>query len=177
MKKLIIMLALAFGGSAVLPSTAHAAPYCGLYWTLLPHAAFDFQTNEVVSDVQTDQLNECYDTMTIYFNGPSSGYTIQYVNEVTEEGTGAPVPLEGDAQLQIHLRAPGYDAQGAQIYPGNTGEALPGVDVSDYQTFREAKFAGRSANAIRLGLGVREKLPMRITKMPDRIVIRVAHQF
>ncbi|WP_436842701.1 AMIN-like domain-containing (lipo)protein [Streptomyces flaveolus] len=55
------------------------------------------------------------------------------------------------------------------------GEALPGVNISKYRTFRGTRSGGTFEGRTQVGLGVRARLPLRVTQLDDRIVVDVAH--
>ncbi len=102
------------------------------------------------------------------------------MSSVSEEGSGDPVPLRGAADLQIVIKAPAYDDDGNPTYsPANTSEL---VNVSGYRTFRQVAFAGSFEGQTTIGLGVRARLPMRVTRLAgpgagQRVVIDVAHHW
>ena len=62
-------------------------------------------------------------------------------------------------------------------YPGKVGKPLPGVNVSGYSTFRDAKFGGTFEGQSQVGLGVRARLPFRVLQLEDRVVVDVAHSW
>jgi len=92
--------------------------------------------------------------------------------------------VAGGAVIEVRVSAPAYDPEtGAATYPGRVGQRLPGVDLTGYRTFREAKFAGSFEGVTQVGLGVRARLPFRVFVLPGtpntdhvpRLVIDVAH--
>lgn len=96
---------------------------------------------------------------------------------VYADGSGQLIPLSGGAKLQIVLRAPAYNGAGNSTYPGVIGQKLPGVNLTGYQTFRDAKFAGSFEGQTTVGLGVRATLPFRVFKLDNRVVLDVAHRW
>ena len=60
-----------------------------------------------VTNVRTGQ-HYCFDRLVIDLNGPVAGYTVRYVPQVTQDGSGFPVPLRGQAFLQVTVNAPAY---------------------------------------------------------------------
>ena len=130
-----------------------------------------------VTNVRTGQ-HYCFDRLVIDLNGPVGGYTVRYVPQVTQDGSGLPIPLRGQAFLQVTVNAPAYDDKGDSTYnPANPKEL---TDVSGYQTFRQVAWAGSFEGYSSLGLGVRARLPFRVFTLagPDtgsRLVIDVAH--
>jgi hypothetical protein len=100
---------------------------------------------------------------------------------VTNDPSGKPVPLRGGAALAIVLKADDHDANGAPTYtPANRSEL---VDVSGYRTFRQVAWAGSFEGTTQIGLGVRARLPFRVTTLTGipgssngtRVIIDVAH--
>jgi hypothetical protein len=98
---------------------------------------------------------------------------VSYVDEVTEDATGDPVPLRGGAKLQVTVYAPAYDESWEPTYVYANRAEL--VDVTGFQTFRQVAWAGSWEGTTGVGLGVRARLPFRVFTVPDRIVIDVAH--
>ena len=49
--------------------------------------------------------------------------------------------------------------------------------MTGYQTFRAAKYGGSFEGVTLFGLGVRARLPFRVFKLDDRIVVDVAHSW
>jgi len=177
MKKVLIVLALALGVLAGVPAaSASAAPYCGITWGSTAKSSATTTTRSL-TNIRTGQ-HDCYDRMVFDLTGTgATGYSVQYVSNVYADGSGALIPLAGGAKLQIVVRAPAYNAQGQPTYPGVTGAKLPGVNLTGYKTFREAKFAGSFEGQTTVGLGVRALLPFRVTTSENHVIIDVAHQW
>ena len=172
----LIAVLMAVGSALVAPVPASAAPYCGLVWGSL--AKTDSAMSQAkVTNVRTGQ-HYCFDRLVVDLNGPVGGYTVRYVPQVTQDGSGLPVPLRGLAFLQITVNAPAYDDNGNATYnPANPNEL---TDVNGYQTFRQVAWAGSFEGYSSLGLGVRARLPFRVFTLagPDtgsRLVVDVAH--
>src|SRR6185295_10517087 len=91
----------AAGLGVLAPVPAAADPYCGQVWGSLSKADPDMSQAKVVN-VRTGQ-HYCFDRLVIDLNGPVAGYTIRYVPQVVQDGSGFPVPLRG--QAFIHLTA------------------------------------------------------------------------
>jgi hypothetical protein len=177
MKKLLIAL-LAIGVIAfILPgSSANAAPYCGITWGSLPKTAASAGNVGTVTNVRTGQ-QDCYDRMVVDATQPGAGYDVRYVSNVYAEGSGQPISLTGGAKLQVIVRSPSYNAAGSPTYAGKVNQPLPGANLTGYQTFKSAKFAGSFEGQSAIGLGVRAQLPFRVMKLDNRVVIDVAHQW
>ena len=176
MKKILLgIFASVFTVSGLLFSPVSAAPYCGITWGSLPKSAGTLSTPSL-TNIRTGR-HDCYDRMVVDLSGAASGYNVQYVDNVYADGSGKLIPLTGGAKLQIIVLNPAYDSSGQSTYPGVTGKALPGINLTGYQTFRDAKFAGSFEGQTTIGLGVRARLPFRVLTIGNRVVIDVAHRW
>jgi hypothetical protein len=130
-----------------------------------------------MANVRTGQ-HYCFDRLVLDLSGPGGGYNVRYVTGVSEDGSGRPVPLRGQAFLQVIAQNPAYDDNGNATYsPGNRNELS---NVSGYQTFRQVAYAGSFEGQTTIGLGVRARLPFRVFTLDgpgnaSRLVIDVAH--
>lgn len=171
---LLAILVAAMG--VVLPaSTATAEPYCGITWgsgtkTSLPSATAGAE----MVGLRAGQ-HDCYDRLVFDFNGPATGFWVSYVDTVTEDGSGTPIPLRGGARLSITVHAPAYDEHFNPTYTYANRSEL--VNVTGYQTFRQVAWAGSWEGTTMVGLGVRARLPFRVFTLPNQIVIDVAHRW
>ena len=178
-KKLTVWLVavlMAAGLGLLAPGPAAAAPYCGLTWGSLAKTEAAMSQAKVVN-LRTGQ-HYCFDRLVIDLNGRVAGYSLRYVPQVVQDGSGLPIPLRGQAFIQITVNAPAYDAGGKSTYnPGNKAELS---NVGGYQTFRQVAWAGSFEGYTSLGLGVRARLPFRVFALDgpgsgSRLVIDVAH--
>lgn len=131
--------------------------------------------------------HDCFDRVVLDINGPAEvGYVVRYVPVVTADGSGKPIPVAGEAALQVVVRAPaqGFDDSGHQ--PGRvlaeTGDAFyTAGQLADWQSLREIRFAGSFEGQCTVAVGVSEKLPFRVFTQLDRtdqvrkLVIDIAH--
>lgn len=170
--------ALSLVAGVTMSQPAAAAPYCGITWGSLPKTAADTSTKEeVLTNVRTGQ-HDCFDRMVVDTTAPGTGYDVRYVPNVYADGSGQLIPLSGGAKLQIVAQAPSYNpSTGTPTYGGIVGSPLPGINLTGYQTFRDAKFAGSFEGQSTVGLGVRATLPFRVMKLDNRVVIDVAHKW
>ena len=182
--RLFVLTVLTALASAGLTTTAHAAPYCGITWGSLPkaHTASD---TDMVHDVRAGR-HTCFDRLVVDVSGQDitfGSYDVRYVPLVREDGSGNAVPVRGDADLQIVLKAPAYDWYGNPTFdPANRREV---VDVAGYTTFRQVAYAGSFEGYTTLALGVRARTPFRVftlngTPRSDdgpKLVIDVAHRW
>lgn len=166
---LALGLAAATAPAAVGASSATAAPYCGIYWGSLAKSSAVSKA-PTVTGLRAGR-HTCYDRLVIDHKGPASGYTVRYVSQITQDGSGFPVPVAGGAKLQIITNATRY----------TTPPAMP--NVSGFTTFRGVVWAGSFEGQSTVGLGVRARLPFRVFTLNDtatgtsRLVIDVAHQW
>ena len=186
MKKILILAIITvFSVVGILPAaSANAAtPYCGITWGSLSKSANPYSTKQLI-DVRTGR-HSCYDRIVLQMNGTAAGYDVRYVDNVFVDGSGELIPLNGGAKLQIILKAPAYDPYtGMPTYSPIIDYAnpakhltLPGVNLTGYTTFRDARFAGTFEGQTTIGLGVRAHLPFRVFKLDNRVVIDVAHKW
>lgn len=132
-----------------------------------------------LEDIRTGQ-HECYDRMVfdVPGGGDQIGYHVQYVDRFHADPSGEYIPVAGGAILDIRVGAWSYDLEaGVPTYPGEVGESLPGVNISGYSTFRDTRFGGTFEGQTQVGLGVRARLPFRVTQLDDRVVVDVAHSW
>ncbi|MFF8542347.1 hypothetical protein ACF060_18785 [Streptomyces werraensis] len=168
-------------GPAVAASAAApaAATVCPTGWGSTDKAA-TAATSESVRNVRTGR-NDCYDRMVVDVPGAARGdlgYSVRYVDRLHQDGSGRHIPVSGGAILEVRVTAPAYDpGTGAATYPARSGHPLPGVDLTGYRTFRDARFAGSFEGDTQLGLGVRGRLPFRVLQLDGRLVIDVAHNW
>jgi hypothetical protein len=156
----------------VIPAgTASADPYCGITWGSADKTQAWTQQAEL-TNVRAGQ-QDCYDRLVIDFRGDVGGYFVSYVDEVTMDGSGNPVPLRGAGKLQVVVGGPAYDENGNLTYSFSNPAEL--VNVTGYQTFRQVAWAGSFEGQTTIGLGVRAHLPYRVFNLPNRIVVDVAH--
>lgn len=122
-------------GLSTLPASATPS-YCGLAWSSQDQSTSNY-SGATVADVRAGR-HECFDRLVIDLSGPTAGYRVGYVGTVTQEGSGAAVPLRGGAFLQIAVMAPAYDNAGNSTYNPPSRTEL--VGVNGYPTFRQAAF-------------------------------------
>ncbi|MGX1158724.1 AMIN-like domain-containing (lipo)protein [Streptomyces albogriseolus] len=159
------------------PAASAAATACPTGWGSTEKAA-TAATSESVRNVRTGR-NDCYDRMVVDVPGAARGdlgYSVRYVDRLHQDGSGRHIPVSGGAILEVRVTAPAYAPDtGAATYPARSGRPLPGVDLTGYRTFRDARFAGSFEGDTQLGLGVRGRLPFRVLQLDGRLVIDVAH--
>jgi hypothetical protein len=160
------------------PSSASATEgFCGISWGSLPKSAASTEVAPLTG--VRGGRHECYDRLVIDVRSPgANGYSVQYVSQIVQDGSGMVIPVRGGAKLQIVAMAPPYDDNGHSTFnPPNRREL---VNVTGWQTFRQVVDAGSFEGQTTIGLGVRARLPFRafILDGPSggsRLVIDVAH--
>jgi hypothetical protein len=153
-------------------ATAAAAPYCGITWGSLARTA-GATTMPQLTNVRAGR-HDCYDRLVLDVRGGAgTGYWVNYVTNVTADGSGHVVPVRGGAKLSIIAQAPSYDQDGVPTYTFANHKEL--VNVSGYRTFRQVAWAGSFEGNTTVGLGVRARLPFRVFTLPGKLVIDVAH--
>lgn len=176
MRRFLILLTTIAACAGLWTIPAAAAPAsCDLTWGSLDEKN-PASSRATVSDVRAGR-HDCFDRLVVDLAGPTAGYLVRYVDTVTEDGSGHPVPLRGGAFLQVTVNAPAYDDAGGATYrPADRTEL---VDVTGYRTFRQVAWAVSFEGQSSLGLGVRARLPFRVLTLddPSRVVIDVAHHW
>lgn len=166
------------GGLAVaVPASAQASPDCSVDWGSTAKTSTAYDTGPLV-DLRTG-THACYDRLVIDLEGDVTGYTVRY-DRVEVPGSGEAIALEGGADIEILVEAPGYDEDGDGTYlPADPDHA---VGVSDHETFRQVAWGSSFEGQSVIGLGVRARLPMRVFTLDgpgdgSRIVVDVAHHW
>jgi hypothetical protein len=172
----VATLTLTVGVLAVAP--AGAEPFCGITWgSGIKRSGPPNSPESPLDDVRVGR-HECFDRMVFDLDGLTGGYRIQYVDEVRQVATGDVIPLRaGGASLEIVLKLPAHDAEGTPTYDAVSPRRLPRVDLNGFRTFRVAKYGGSFEGRTIIGLGVRARLPFRVTELDNRIVLDVAHRW
>ena len=122
----------------------------------------------------------CFDRLVVDVAAPARGaYDVRYVPAVRADGSGTRVPLRGAADLQVVVSAPAYDPDtGRLVYrPAHRRELAP---TTGMRSLRQVAWAGSFEGQTTLGVGVRARLPFRVTVLPgpgrgSRVVVDVAH--
>ncbi|WP_449343959.1 AMIN-like domain-containing (lipo)protein [Streptomyces pilosus] len=174
-----VLATAAVPAAAVAAAPARAAVVCPTGWGSLAKSDSD-STVAPVRDIRTGR-HDCFDRMVVDVPGAASGdlgYSVRYVDRLYQDGSGRHIPVAGGAVLEIRVAAPSYTAEtGEATYPARAGHPLPGVNLTGYRTFRDARFAGSFEGETQVGLGTRARLPFRVLELPGRLVIDVAHSW
>ena len=185
---LFVTLALGTAPVAAVTSTSSAATStttttstCSAPWGSLAKQRTSSSTKRIVN-VRSGR-HACFDRLVVDINDAglgTPGFDVRYVARVAQDGSGATVPLRGDARLRLIVRAPAYDENGSTYEAANWNEL---VNVSGYRTFRQVAWAGTFEGQTTIGIGVRARLPMRafVLRGADgtghRVIVDVAHRW
>ena len=123
--------------------------------------------------------DECADRVEFELDGPAAGYAVSYVDQVIQDGSGAPLTVPGGARLQVQLQPPVPTTRpGQATYSGGSGEPLASVsglpDAAVGRVRRQLRgildVRGRRARPAAVpGVGRRR------TEARSRLVLEVAH--
>ncbi|MEU9368567.1 hypothetical protein AB0D71_28650 [Streptomyces avermitilis] len=101
----------------------------------------------------------------------------QYVDKLTAPGSPEGIPVSGGAILQISVGPNFGPSTGSESYPRQHGQPLPGVDITGYQTFTDTRYVDAPEDDVLVGVGVRARLPFRVTQSGDQLIVDVAHSW
>ncbi len=106
-----------------------------------------------------------YDRSVFEFSGPVPLIEVQYVNQLIEDRSGRPIPIAGNALLQLTMRpAQAHNDQGQPTAPLRVGFPLPNV--------KEVARAGDFEAVLTYGIGLAHKSEIRVITLtnPSRVV-------
>ena len=172
-RRFVLLSAISLLLLGVAPAAVSAAPAssCAVAWGSGTKATVGTATADMIG--LRAGRHACFDRLVFDFRGPVDGYWVSYVDQVTMDGSGEPVPVRGGARLSVSIGAPSYNQSYEETYiPANRREL---VNVTGYQTFRQAAWAGSWEGTTTVGLGVRARLPFRVFTLSDRVIVDVAH--
>ncbi len=180
LRLLVLLVTTALGALLAPSASAAAAPYCGITWGSLAKSGTHDPGRDTLRNVRAGQ-HACYDRLVLDLaHAPRfTAYSVRY-HGAEQQGSGYPIPLRG-VDMEIVLETHANDPAGrATFAPANRAEV---VDVSGFRTFRQVAWGGSFEGQTTLGLGVRARLPMRVTVLagapgyPDgaRVIVDVAH--
>jgi predicted small secreted protein len=126
-----------------------------------------------VTDVRTGR-HDGFDRVVFEVDGTGTpGWDVRYVDAATAQGSGADIPVEGDAILQVTITGIGLPTEtgideydGSQPLPGNGTEMVTEV-------VWDSTFEGTSVAFV----GMTDELPFRVYLLEDpaRVVLEVRH--
>ncbi|GGL05118.1 AMIN-like domain-containing (lipo)protein [Planomonospora parontospora] len=113
-----------------------------------------------------------YDRVVIDFRGDLPGYTVDWVPELVQDGSGEPIDVEGGAYLQVtmlpanaHTEEGTPTLTGGPILQAGLGNVRSVVKTGDFEA------------VVGVGIVLERRAGFRVTeqKQPNRLVIDVAH--
>lgn len=130
-----------------------------------------------VDDIRSGR-HDCFDRIVVDLDGPITGYTVSYVDEVIVEGS--PLPLRGGAFIDLRVNAPNHDATGNSTYNPPDGSEV--VSVAGYRTLRQVSLGQSFDDQLQIGIGVRARLPFHVSTLDgpgngSRVVIDIGHRW
>ena len=181
LRLLVAAIATALGVVLLAPAGPAAAAYCGITWGSLAKSGTHDPGADTMRNVRSGE-HTCYDRLVIDLaHAPDfTAYDVRY-GTAYQQGSGSPISLRG-TDMQIVLDTHAYNpATGTPTFRPVSRTDV--VDVSGFRTFRQVAWGGSHEGQTTLGLGVRARLPFRVTVLdgapgqPDgaRVVIDVAH--
>lgn len=176
--RLMLVMLLTLAGAAVAVPSAFAAVPCEVTWGSSAKATPALSQAPVLTARTGRHL--CFDRVVFELDGPVGGYWVHYVDAVTQDGSGATLPVPGGARLQVQLGHPAYDEHGNPTLPARAGRQL--ADVRRFETLRSVVFGGSFEGYTTVGVGTRARLPFRVHTLDgpgghSRIVVDVAHRW
>lgn len=161
MKKAFVTAALTAAAALAVPSSDANATGCSVTWGSLAKSVSGPTQATLPGGLRAGR-HDCYDRLAIDLGGASC--RVRYVSNVRDQGRGAVVPLRGGAFLQIDFHS--------QNLPR---PAMP--NVSGLTTLRQVGWGGSFEGYSTVGLGVRARLPFRVFRSSNHLVVDVAHQW
>lgn len=117
---------------------------------------------------------EGFDRVVFELGGVGSpGWDVRYVEEATQDGSGAPVPVTGGAVLQVRISGAGYPYDtGVEEYAAEAPLTAAGTG-----SVTEVVFAATYEGVTSAFIGTRDPRPFRayLLQEPTRLVVEVAH--
>jgi len=177
----VMAFLLALGVTVALAPAAAARTWCPVFfWGSLPETAGTMSA-QPVADVRTGR-HACFDRVVFDVGGPApNGWAVRYVDTVTQQGSGAPYPVDGGARLSVIINNPVHDwSDGGRLA---FDEAIgPVARVDGYETLRDVHYVGSFEGRTQFAVGTRARLPFRVFELDgpgatSRIVMDVAHRW
>jgi hypothetical protein len=156
------LTAAAAAASLTIPTSSASAAGCSVTWGSTAKSVTN-STHVTLTNVRAGR-HECFDRLVLDLSRAGEGYRVRYVSAVHDQGRGAVVPLRGGAFIQVDDQS-----QATQRI------AMP--NVTGYTTFRQVAWGGSFEGYTTVGLGVRARLPFRVFRSTNHLVIDVAHHW
>lgn len=161
MKTVLVLAAAALTATAATTIPGADAATCSTPWGSGAKAVTN-PTHGAMTAVRAGH-HPCFDRV-VLDDTKASGYRVSYVKAVRSQGQGAVIALRGGAFLQV-------DVQDA----ATTRPAMP--TVTGYPTLKQVGWGGSFEGYSTVGVGVRARLPFRISRTAGHLIIDVAHRW
>ncbi len=176
-KVLMVLAAIVAMATLAVPSASATGTRCSVVWGSLAKSSSATGSGQPIA-VRAGQ-HRCFDRFVVDLDGPATGYRVDYVPRLTQEGSGDQVPVTGGAILRVIVNAAAHDDAGR---PTIDFKAVDRTSVAGHRTFRDVAWAGSFEGQTTMGLGVRARLPFRVLALSgpgagSRLVIDVAHRW
>ncbi|GAA3243087.1 AMIN-like domain-containing (lipo)protein [Nonomuraea helvata] len=116
--------------------------------------------------------HDTYDRVVVDLKGEVPGYTVRWVEQFLEEGSGKPIEVRGGTYLQVTLSpADAHDADGKPTWTG--GPVFPANLENLTEVVRTGDFEGH----VGIGLVLARQAAFQLNEQgdPSRLIIDVAH--
>jgi hypothetical protein len=127
-----------------------------------------------VTDIRVGR-HDGFDRVVFEVDGTGTpGWSVQYVDDPSSQGSGEPVDVEGDAVLQVVLTGVGYPYDtGVDEYASHDP-----LSAADTETVTEVVFDGTFEGQTEAFVGTAAEVPFRVYLLegPTRVVLEVADQ-
>jgi hypothetical protein len=111
-----------------------------------------------------------YDRVVIRLSQPAASFQVRYVKQVIQDASGLPVPLRGDADIEVRVfDAVAHDDSGASTVPVRSY-------LRDWSALRQATIVSDFEGVLQVGIGVSTRVDFRAYTLanPDRLVVDLA---
>ena len=123
------------------------------------------------------ESNEGIDRITFLFE-PEAGapeepplHFVNFTDQLTTDGEGAPVEVDGEAFLVVSFQAVGVDLSGEQPVPVYTG---PKRFTPEFETLREVVHLGDFEGQVSWGLGLSHEACFVVDATPEQLTLEFA---
>jgi hypothetical protein len=174
MRKISLMLSVVLGLVLLAPTAPAAPAACAPVDWGSGDEFLDVGHGAPITDIRAGR-HECHDRLVFDLAGPPGGYAVRYASEVIQDISGTPIPVRGGATIQVTTHSPTYDENFDPTY--EYADRMELVDLTGYQTFRQVAMVESWEGTTVLALGVRARLPFRVFRLEDRVVVDVAHSW
>jgi hypothetical protein len=180
LRLVVAAVATALGVVLLAPAGPAGAAPCATTWGSLAKSGTHDGVTDTLRNVRAGE-HACFDRLVIDLaRAPHfTAYSVRY-GAAHEQGRGDALSLRG-TDMEIVLSSPAYDSNGQPTFrPASLSDI---VDVSGFRTFRQVAWGGSFEGQTTIGLGVRARLPFRVTVLDGspghptgaRVLIDVAH--